>query len=267
MPEEEKKTQLQTTNQSPLVSATEFLKASGDMDVEKISKILELQERWELNQARKAYTADFATSQANIASVIKTKVNPQTHSRYADLENVLDMSKPAYTEQGFSVIFYEGETSKVDYMRICADVLHKAGHKETYHLDIPLDGVGIKGNANMTKIHGMASSVSYARRYLMCMIWNIPTGDNDGNAKPDGKTVKPKTELNEKQQAFLDGVCNGLIPSKGTKVNKVNVKATILAHKGEFPTDTNDVPKAIGWLQGAVEKHSIIFINEGNPEY
>lgn len=34
----------------------------------------------------------------------------------------------------------------------------------------------------MTKIHGKASSVSYGRRYLMCMMFNIPTGDdNDGN--------------------------------------------------------------------------------------
>ncbi len=47
---------------------------------------------------------------------------------------------------------------------------------------MPLDGVGIKGNANMTKIHGKSSSTSYARRYLMCMIWNIPTQDDDGNA-------------------------------------------------------------------------------------
>src|SRR3990167_4563778 len=62
------------------------------------------------------------------------------------------------------------------------DILHKAGHKETYHYDVPLDGVGLKGNANMTKIHGKSSSVSYGRRYLMCMIWNIPTqDDNDGN--------------------------------------------------------------------------------------
>ena len=33
----------------------------------------------------------------------------------------------------------------------------------------------------MTGIHGKSSSTSYGRRYLMCMIWNIPTQDNDGN--------------------------------------------------------------------------------------
>jgi len=46
-----------------------------------------------------------------------------------------------------------------------------------------LDGVGIKGNANMTAIHGKASSAMYGRRYLLCLIFNIPTGDDvDGNA-------------------------------------------------------------------------------------
>ncbi|WP_230682076.1 hypothetical protein, partial [Streptococcus pneumoniae] len=34
---------------------------------------------------------------------------------------------------------------------------------------------------NMTKILAKASSTAYGRRYLMCMIWNIPTQDNDGN--------------------------------------------------------------------------------------
>ena len=39
----------------------------------------------------------------------------------------------------------------------------------------------MKGNANMTAIHAKASSVAYATKYLMCLIWNIPTADNDGN--------------------------------------------------------------------------------------
>jgi hypothetical protein len=151
----------------------------GNANLEQLEKLLTLQERWEANEARKAYAFSFAKVQEEIDAVVKTKINPQTHSKYADLGDIIEGVKPVYTKSGFSVIFYEGEAPIKENIRICADVLHEKGHKETYHLDVPLDGVGIKGNANMTAIHGKGSSVSYGRRYLMCMIWNIPTSDND----------------------------------------------------------------------------------------
>lgn len=149
-------------------------------DLEKLKGVLELQERWDATQARKHYARCFASAQSRIKAVVKSKKNSQTNSSYADLSGVIESTQPIYTDEGFAIIFYEGDTKKENHMRICADVLHELGHKETYFLDVPLDGVGIKGNANMTGIHAKASSTSYGRRYLMCMIWNIPTADNDG---------------------------------------------------------------------------------------
>ena len=163
---------------------------AGGADLDKLEKLLSLQERWDANQAKKMYSDSFAAAQAQIESVVKTKLNPQTHSKYAGLENIIEGAKPIYTKEGFAVIFYEGD-SIPEHVRIYADVLHRAGHKETYHYDVPIDGVGLKGNANMTKIHAKASSTSYGRRYLMCMIWNIPTGDdNDGNNAQAPKVSK-----------------------------------------------------------------------------
>lgn len=149
---------------------------------EQIDKFLEVQERWERNEAKKQYARDFASAQSEIEAVSKSSSNPQTHSKYAKLDHIISSAKPVYTKHGFAVIFYEQDSPLPDCIRICADVLHKAGHKETYHYDVPLDGKGIKGNSNMTNIHAKASSTSYGRRYLMCMVWNIPTqDDDDGN--------------------------------------------------------------------------------------
>lgn len=170
---------------------------SGNADLDKLAKLLDLQERWEAAQSKKAFAVAFAQAQANVTSVTKNRLNPQTHSKYADLANVIEETKPAYTKEGFSIIFYEGSPASPENMRICADVFHQAGHKETYYYDVPLDGVGIKGSAYMTKIHAKASSTSYGRRYLMCMIWNIPTqDDNDGNGPiqmPQAKESAPPT--------------------------------------------------------------------------
>ncbi len=118
----------------------------------------------------------------NIVPVSKSAKNDQTHSVYATLDNIINCSKPIYTKEGFSITFYEGENAPDNHIKICADVVHRQGHKETYSYNVPMDGKGLKGNPNMIPIHAKASSTSYARRYLMCMILNIPTGDdNDGN--------------------------------------------------------------------------------------
>ena len=160
----------------------------GNIDLDKLEKLMRLQREHEADNARKAYNSNMVLVQEEIPSVIKTKKNDQTHSKYASLDKIIEQTKKIYTSHGFSISFYEGDTAKENHIRICADVVHGAGHKETYHYDVPMDGVGIKGNANMTAIHAKASSTSYARRYLMCMIWNIPTEDNDAQAA--GKVVE-----------------------------------------------------------------------------
>lgn len=177
-------------NKSPAELILEAVK--GNADLSKLEGLLNLQKDWEAYQAKKLYAKDFASVQSEIEAVTKNLTNPQTKSKYADLAAVIQSAKPIYTRHGFSVIFYEGVTPHTEHVRICADVLHNAGHKETYFYDIPLDGKGLQGNANMTKIHGKASSVSYGRRYLMCMIWNIPTEDNDGTQVKTSENIDDK---------------------------------------------------------------------------
>lgn len=164
---------------------------------QELKEFLAVQKEWEANEARKVFASAFARAQENIGKVLKTKVNPQTHSKYADLGDVIVSAKPIYTKEGFSVIFYETDKVVEGTVRVNADVLHSGGHKESYHYDVPLDGVGLKGNANMTEIHGKSSSVSYGRRYLMCMIWNIPTADDDRNAAGAVQMI------DDKQKSFI----------------------------------------------------------------
>jgi len=175
-------------NRSPVEIIQSALVGKGGT-IDDLKEMLAFQKDWEANEARKLFNAAFTKAQSEIQAVIKTKTNKHTSSKYADLSAVIESAKPVYTRNGFAVIFYELDTTTPDIIRIGVDVLHEKGHKESYHYDMPLDGKGIEGKANMTKIHGKASSVAYGRRYLMCMIWNIPTQDDDGNAA--GKESAP----------------------------------------------------------------------------
>lgn len=154
---------------------------TANTDLDKLRGLMELQFKWEENEARKSFASDFSSAQEKIEPAIRTFRNKQTNSNYADLSGVIETAQPIYTAFGFSVRFNEGECPKEGHVRVLANVLHKKGHSENYYFDVPLDGKGLRGNENMTAIHGKASSVTYGRRYLMCMIWNIPTADSDGN--------------------------------------------------------------------------------------
>ena len=188
-----KATELQVVGKSP--ADIIFMAVQGKADLSKVKEFLDLQREFEANEARKAFAKSFARAQSEIQPAIKKSTNPQTHSKYAKLEGVIEASQPVYTRSGFSVIFYEEDSPKPDHVRICADVLHELGHQRTYHYDAPMETTGLKGNSNMTATHGKASAVSYARRYLLCMMWNIPTVDVDGNT-PSGAgkpEVQPST--------------------------------------------------------------------------
>ena len=58
--------------------------------------------------------------------------------------------------------------------------------------DKPADGKGAKGGDVMTKTHATGAGVTYGRRYLLGMIFNLVIGeDDDGNRA--GKTEEPYT--------------------------------------------------------------------------
>ncbi len=232
------------------------LAIEGNADLEKLEKLLELQKLYEANEARKVFASEFAVAQANIDAVLKTKVNPQTHSKYAGLDSVIETSKPVYTKQGFSIIFYEGKTEVAENVQVCADVLHEAGHKETYHFDVPLDGVGIKGNAMMTKIHGKASSVSYGRRYLLCMIWNIPTQDDDGQGS--GKQEPTLPQITPENEKALKAIYEELEDKMqfGVIIDEKKVASIFYAQKGSYPANVSRASLAAAWLLGLNQNDS-----------
>ena len=171
-----------TDQQTSFFESIERLAANKDVDVSKIKQFMEMQEHALDRNAKQAFNSAMTKAQSKIELVVTKSKNEQTHSNYAKLEAVLISAKPIYTAAGFSLMFYEGETTKDNHKRVCVDIMHEEGHTEKRYGDFAIQTTGIAGKAMMTQIHGEGSAFSYGRRYLTCMIFNIPTGDdNDGN--------------------------------------------------------------------------------------
>jgi len=151
--------------------------------------------------------AAMTRTQNKIELVVAKSYNKQTKSNYANLKEILLRTKPIYTAEGFSLMFYEGETTKENHKRVCVDIMHEQGHTEQRYGDFAVQTTGIAGSAMMTQIHGEGSAFAYGRRYLTSMVFNIPTGDDDdGNAAG----VKTQEMINDKQKKRIEELLDHL---------------------------------------------------------
>jgi hypothetical protein len=192
-----------TDQQSAFFASIERLVANPNVDVAKIKQIMEMQEHVLDRDAEQSFNAAMTRAQNKIELVVAKSENTQTDSKYANLKTVLLSAKPIYTAEGFSLMFYEGETPNEKQKRVCVDIMHEQGHTKQRYGDFTIQTTGIAGKAMMTQIHGEGSAFSYGRRYLTCLIFNIPTGDDD-NGNAAGKTeeiefitVDMKTEITD----------------------------------------------------------------------
>jgi len=169
---------------------------SGSLTPESLTTVLDAQERILDRQAKQEFSIDMAKCQSKMPEIVKTKYNTQTDSAYEDLGGLNKVISPVYTKHGFAVSFGMDKSDFDNMMRITAEVSHKSGFSKNYYYDLPVDNVGIKGSVNKTGVHGSASTVTYARRYLLKMIFNLITSDDIDN---DGNAPEPIELLSEEQ--------------------------------------------------------------------
>jgi hypothetical protein len=157
---------------------------SGSLQPDQLSAILDAQERVLDRQAKQDFAIAMASCQSEMPEILKTDTNSQTNSRFETLGNLNKAISPVYTKNGFSVSFgtddcpMNNNNEKGDFwLRVTADVSHCGGWVKSYHYDLPYDIAGIKGSVNKTKIHASASTLTYGRRYLLKLIFNLTTVD------------------------------------------------------------------------------------------
>lgn len=152
-------------------------------DIEKMERLIAMQERMEGRQQQIEFDRAMADAQASMKAIRADLQNPQTKSNYASYAALDKAIRPIYARHGFAVSFNTGDTPKADELRVLATVSHRAGHRQEYRIDMPADGKGARGNDVMTRTHATGAAASYGQRYLYKLIFNLAVGDvdDDGN--------------------------------------------------------------------------------------
>jgi hypothetical protein len=154
------------------------------VDVEKMERLFSLKIQIDAQEAEKAFNMAMMKAQGETRQVSADSRNDQTHSDYASYSAMDKALRPIYTRNGFSLSFGTEDSPLEEHVRVICHVSHDAGHTRKHFIDMPSDGKGAKGNAVMTRVHATGSAVQYGMRYLLKMIFNVATGDDDddGNA-------------------------------------------------------------------------------------
>lgn len=152
------------------------------VDTAKMEALFRLKREEEDRQAQRAFNRAFVRCKAEIQPVFKNKKNEQTKSKYADALSLADRVDPIMDKYGFAITYGTEPSDRDGYYRMVADLLHEDGHEKRYVAEIPQDKTGIKGNDNKTDTHAFGSSMTYGRRYMKLMIWDVATKDDDGQA-------------------------------------------------------------------------------------
>lgn len=199
-----------------IMLAIQSAAANPDVDMDKMERLWIMHKEAISEQNEIAFNKAMNAAQGEMRLVSADARNPQTHSEYASYAALDKALRPIYVRHGFSLSFYEGETSKPEHIRVMCDVAHSGGCTKTRYRDMPADGKGAKGGDVMTKTHAGGAAASYGMRYLLKMIFNVAIGDddNDGNQPldpaeliTDSQLADLKallTELDADQASFLE---------------------------------------------------------------
>ncbi len=183
----------------PFVEMVERLATNEQIDPDKLEKLVQVQMTILDRNAEAEFNNAMAAVQEELPVVLNDAYNPQTSSTYAKLETINRAIKPIVARHGFSTTFTQGKADTEGDMRVCGTLRHRGGHSVNgYWVELPVDDKGIAGKKNKTGLHGAGSTFTYGRRYLLCMMFDISTGDDtDGVVQ----YVEPEVRLITDKQA------------------------------------------------------------------
>lgn len=188
---------------TPMAMIDRALSSGASPDT--LERLMALQERWEAGQAKKAHNEAMVEAQLEMRPVSADASNPQTKSRYASYHALDGAIRPIYSHQGFSISFDTAEGAPEGCIRVVCFLSHRGGHTQSFHIDMPADGKGAKGGDVMTKTHATGAAVTYGRRYLLGMVFNIAVGeDRDGNASDPSLAMEINAEQFQELTALLE---------------------------------------------------------------
>ncbi len=194
--------------------------------IEVLAKLMELQERWDRNQARKAFDNAMSAAKAEIPTISKnrevdfTSSKGRTNYKHEDLAEITRIVTPILGRHGLS---YRFRTSSPlgEPVTVTCIVSHRDGYSEENTLVAGRDDTG-----NKNSIQAVGSTITYLQRYTLKAALGLAASDDD-DAKAGGAGASVTDEQAAEIEAAIEA--NGVPLEPFLQYMKAESVATISA--------------------------------------
>lgn len=184
--------------------------------VEALERIMAMQERWEANEARKAFNRAIAQFKAKPPAILKNvqvgydsrRTGEHVGYKHEDLAELLAAVDPALAEHGLWLRF-KIDSNEPGKIKVTCVVGHEAGYSEE-----PASLTGSPDTSgNKNPLQAIASTVSYLQRYTAKAALGLAAARDDDGKAGGGSTAA----ISEKQ---ADEINTKLLENPGIDVDK-----------------------------------------------
>lgn len=210
-----------------------------DFDIAKLEKLMDLQERFEANQARKSFFLALSLFQSELPEIEKTgKVGFENkdgsftgykHATLADIGRAID---PILSKHGLSYRFRQ--EPKIDpkdqTITLTCILMHRDGHSELTQMSAYADTSGKKN-----PIQAIASTRTYMQRYTVTDILGLTFVEHDDDGQGGGEPQEtaqpnfyPQGDFDKNFQKWEEVILSGKKTADDviTVINKQNFLLT-----------------------------------------
>lgn len=218
----------------PLMSTTPAdlvrLAVERGADMAQIEKFMDLQVRWEQQEARKAFVDSMAAFKSEPLTIIKNKsVGYKTKEgdfvgyKHAELSDITEVVLPTLAKHGFSHSWNVRQEAAL--ITVDCIVTHKFGHSEKVTMFGAPDSSG-KKNA----IQQIASTVTYLQRYTLLAALGLSTKGSDDDGGGGNDEPVPMTEDHQLT-----------VTAKAEEISKTTLRTVLKSYKAETLAQIPDI--------------------------
>lgn len=164
---------------------------------ETLERLMALQERWEKNQARKAFDEAMAAAKAEIPTITKNREvdfqssKGRTNYRHEDLAEIARTVDPILSKHGLSYRF-RATSNLNEPVTVTCILSHRSGHSEETTLSAGRDDSG-----NKNSIQGVGSTITYLQRYTLKAALGLAASNDDDGSKADEPDYITRDQLTQ----------------------------------------------------------------------
>ena len=185
------------------MTAIERFVLDPQVDVEKLERVIALQERAQVEASRVSYFSALSHLQASLPKIgkrgtIHLKGGVKVRNRYSKMgDDILPVIKPLMVEYGFSLrwrtAFFVEDGKRM--IRVIGILSHELGWSEESAFEAPPD---VHDSRN--HVQSLGSTISYGHRYTMVDLLNLEMADDgadDDGARAAGRPAPQRPASNQ----------------------------------------------------------------------